>query len=185
MSLGDEVKNRRVKAGLSRGELARRCGLNHRWIEQLESGQFREMPPASTVFQIAQSLKTTAEDLLGLQVEMPKTRTVLMNAAMMPEDGTYTRREIGKADFVSIVRKANSCGILKSYIGYHETARHINKITGVWIEVTRDDTKITKYDEVVVCKLKKRVPVKGEEQYPLGNDFQYLSVEYKGWESEL
>ena len=183
MPLGDEVKKRRIEIGLSRTQLADKCGLNHRWIEQLESGQFIETPPTHTVFQIAQSLKTTTEDLLGLQFDIPKTRTVLMNAAMMPEDGTYIRREISKSDFVSRIREAHHHGILKSYIGYSETARHINKITGVFIQVTRSDTKITKHDHLVVCKLRKRVSDKGETQYPVENDYQYLEIQYKGRES--
>ena len=193
MTLGDEVKIRRIRLGLSQDWLANRCGLTVEWVEQLESGQFQELPPLAILFHIAQVLGARPEDLIAPSAEEQLRRTVLMNAAMMPIDGVYIRREINQTEFVSRIQNADRCGLLVSYIGYQQTARHIRNITGVDVQVSRDNTRIIKNDAIVVCKLRKRIHrkhntdyVKEDAEKELSDkDFQYLAVEYRGKEAYL
>lgn len=78
----------------------------------------------------------------------------LMNSAMMPAEGTYRAKRISKDEFVAILRQHKDA--LVSYIGYPETARYIERISGVPVAVSREATELEDGDVMLVCKLSYR-----------------------------
>ena len=180
MSVSEEVKQRRIKKGLNRTQLAELCGMSAFWLERFENGLSKFDPPSKILFQISQALGTTVADLKRAHIREMSACTILMNAATMTVDGTYERREITEKEFVRRIKIADENRLLKSYIGHERTATHIARITGVPIEYSREDTFITMYDNIIVCKLKNRVANRNITQRPSPGDFQYLEVMYKG-----
>ena len=180
MSISQEVKRRRIERGLSRHQLAAMGGMSEVWLEHFENDMNAQVPPAIVVYQLAYALDTTVDDLKRIELKLASSRTVLMNAAMMPFDGTYERREIAQQEFVRRVQIAYENELLHSYIGYKATATHIGEISGVPVEMAREDTVITKYDNILVCKLRHRVKHKELLLVLHEYDFQYLNIVYKG-----
>jgi len=69
---------------------------------------------------------------------------------------------------------------LQSYVGYAETAQHIEKISGVPIPVNRASTQLPDQALIAVCKLKYRVAdpsTKGKIQ-PGDEDYEYFVATY-------
>ena len=54
----------------------------------------------------------------------------LLNAAVMPNEGQYTLRQISLSEFRTRLREAAEAANFQSYIGYPETARLIEEIVG-------------------------------------------------------
>lgn len=77
----------------------------------------------------------------------------LLNAAMMPEAGTYKLTRISREEFVDLVREG-----VESFIGYIDTAKFISDLAGVEIPVNRSLTVLDPQDEMLIIKLKYRVP---------------------------
>ena len=82
---------------------------------------------------------------------------LLLNAAVMPSEGVYTLKKISKAEFRTCLRAASATGDFKSYIGYPETARIIKEITGVTVEVNREQADLMPGDVMLILKLRQRV----------------------------
>lgn len=104
----------------------------------------------------------------------------LMNSAMMPAEGIYVAQRISQESFASWVRRAYATGTLKSYIGYEQTARHIEAIAGVPVEVSRQPVSdLQDRDVLLVCKLKYRVADPTSKGKPVReSDFEYFLVDY-------
>ena len=81
-------------------------------------------------------------------------RVVLMNSAMMPTCGNYQRRDIFPAEFARIMREASE---IVSYVGYQNTADIIEKISGISVPISREQTVLREGDIILVAKLKYRV----------------------------
>jgi transcriptional regulator with XRE-family HTH domain len=64
------VAHRREELGLSRDELARRCGMDSGYLEYLEQSAYVELPPGA-LMRLATALETTLADLSGGTVELP------------------------------------------------------------------------------------------------------------------
>jgi transcriptional regulator with XRE-family HTH domain len=64
MSIGDEIKKRRAKQGLSLTELARLAGVSKGYVSEIESNPAAR-PSASTLFKIASALGASVGELLG------------------------------------------------------------------------------------------------------------------------
>lgn len=64
MSVGDEVKQRRLKQGLSLTELARLASVSKGYLSEIESNPAAR-PSAATLFKIASALGTSVAELLG------------------------------------------------------------------------------------------------------------------------
>lgn len=79
----------------------------------------------------------------------------LLNSAMIPAEGYYKATKISKEEFVAILR-ANRNNFVSS-IGYPETARYIEQISGVPVPISREPTVIEDGDQILVCKLAYRV----------------------------
>lgn len=82
---------------------------------------------------------------------------LLLNSAVMPTEGIYTLKRISKSKFQKLLQEAVAAKNLQSYIGYPETARLIEKITGVEIEVSRKQAKLTTGDVMLIVKLRHRI----------------------------
>jgi len=108
------------------------------------------------------------------------TATILLNSAMMPDEGLYILRRVSREFFAELIADAYRQGHLQSYIGYAETARHIENISGVPIEVNRAATQLPDQALIVVCKLKYRIgdpATKGRLQ-PGDEDYEYFVATY-------
>jgi len=106
--------------------------------------------------------------------------TILLNSAMMPDEGVYILRRVSREFFAELIADAYRQGHLQSYIGYAETARHIENISGVPIEVNRAATQLPDQALIAVCKLKYRVSdpaMKGQLQ-PNEDDYEYYLATY-------
>jgi len=108
------------------------------------------------------------------------TVTILLNSAMMPDEGLYILRRVSREFFAELIADAYRQGHLQSYIGYAETARHIENISGVPIPVNRAATQLPDQALIAVCKLKYRVSdpaTKGRLQ-PGDEDYEYFVATY-------
>ena len=73
VSLGQNVRRERERAGLSMRELARRLGVSASFLSQFELGQ--SQAAVSTLFAIATELNLSLDDLLGHSVAPTKLST--------------------------------------------------------------------------------------------------------------
>ena len=106
--------------------------------------------------------------------------TVLLNSAMMPDEGIYILRRISRDKFGQLVADAYQRGDLQSYVGYLETAQHIERVSGVPIQVNRAPTKLADQATILVCRLAYRVAdpgMKGKLQ-PTDEDYEYFVAKY-------
>jgi len=106
---------------------------------------------------------------------------VLLNSAMMPAEGIYILKRISRDDFGRMVADAYQRDDLRSYIGYPETAQHIERVSGVPIAVNRAPTQLAvDRATILICKLAYRVPdpsMKGKLQ-PSEDDYEYYVATY-------
>jgi len=107
--------------------------------------------------------------------------TVLLNSAMMPAEGVYRLRRISRDEFAKLVADAYRRGDLRSYVGYPETAQHIERVSGVPIAVNRAPTQLAvDRATILICKLAYRVAdpgMKGKLQ-PTDEDYEYFVATY-------
>jgi hypothetical protein len=99
---------------------------------------------------------------------------------MMPDEGLYILRRVSREFFAELVADAHRRGELQSYVGYTETAQHIEKISGVPIPVNRSTTQLPDQAVIAICKLKYRVAdpgTKGKLQ-PGEDDYEYFVATY-------
>jgi len=108
------------------------------------------------------------------------TITILLNSAMMPDEGLYILQRVSREFFAELIADAHRRGNLRSYIGYPETARHIERIARVPIHVNRAATQLPEQALIAICKLKYRVSdpaTKGQLQ-PGDEDYEYFVATY-------
>jgi len=106
--------------------------------------------------------------------------TILLNSAMMPDEGLYILQRVSREFFAELIADAHRRGNLRSYIGYPKTAQHIEQISGVPIPVNRAATQLPDQALIAVCKLKYRVAdpgAKGKLQ-PGEDDYEYYVATY-------
>ena len=106
--------------------------------------------------------------------------TVLLNSAMMPAEGIYLLRRISRDEFARLVADAHRRGDLRSYIGYPETAQHIERVSGVPIAVNRAPTQLADRTTILICKLAYRVqdPADKGKLKPSDDDYEYYAATY-------
>lgn len=113
--------------------------------------------------------------------EREKLMTVhLLNSAMMPQQGTYQCEQTSRETFAHLVRTAHDNGSLKSYIGYQETAKLIEHLAGVPIQVSRVKTVLQRGDVMLVARLMYRLanPANKENHKPTAENFEFFKVTY-------
>jgi len=106
--------------------------------------------------------------------------TILLNSAMMPDEGLYILRRVSREFFAELIADAHRRGELQSFVGYPETAQHIERIARVPIPVNRASTQLPDQALIAVCKLKYRVSdpgAKGKLQ-PSEDDYEYYVATY-------
>lgn len=96
---------------------------------------------------------------------------LLLNSAVMPNEGVYTLKRISDTTFQRMLRDAALTDNFKSYIGYPETARLIEQIAGITIEVSRAQAVLTPGDIMLIVKLRQRVA------NPADKEILQLSIE--------
>ena len=106
--------------------------------------------------------------------------TILLNSAMMPDEGLYILQRVSRELFAELIADAYRQGHLQSYVGYAETARHIENISGVPIEVNRSATQLPDQALIAICKLKYRVgdPTIKDQFRPGNEDYEYFVATY-------
>ena len=97
----------------------------------------------------------------------------LLNSAMMPRHGWYDYRPCQSDTFVTAVKNAHAAGALRSYIGYEQTAKMIEDMTGVPIPVSREQTPVNVGDMLLICKLAYRVGDPKTKGQPMPADFEF------------
>jgi len=105
---------------------------------------------------------------------------VLLNSSMMPSEGLYILRRVSREFFAELIADAHRRGKLQSYVGYAETAQHIERIARVPIPVNRASTQLPEQAVIAICKLKYRVSdpaTKGRLQ-PGDEDYEYFVATY-------
>lgn len=100
----------------------------------------------------------------------------LMNTAMMPREGGYNLVRINKDEFRLRVIDAHNHNQLKSHVGYVETAKLIEDLTGVRIDISREKTIVEEGDSMLICKLEKRLenPADKGKLNPTLDDFEFF-----------
>ena len=105
---------------------------------------------------------------------------VLLNSSMMPSEGLYILRRVSREFFAELIADAHRRGKLQSYVGYAETAQHIERIARVPIPVNRASTQLPDQALIAICKLKYRVSdptIKGQFR-PGNEDYEYFVATY-------
>ena len=107
---------------------------------------------------------------------------LLLNAAVMPGEGHYTLKQISASEFrthfTGCRRIANN---FRSYIGYPGTARLLEALTDVEIEVSREQATLAVGDVILIVKLRHRVadPSTKMTLEPTIDDFEFYYCEWK------
>jgi hypothetical protein len=105
---------------------------------------------------------------------------VLLNSAAMPASGTYFLREFSQKDWVKAIQIAANEDSIQSYIGYPDTAKHVQEITGLPIEVNRSEVTLGKAATLFIVKLKYRIadPTQKGQFVPSETDYVYYIAQY-------
>lgn len=106
---------------------------------------------------------------------------LLLNAAVMPAEGHYTLKQISQSEFRTLLQDAAETNNFQSYIGYPETARLLEELTDVDIEVSREQATLTVGDVMLIVKLRHRVadPSTKTTLAPSIDDFEFYRCEWK------
>ena len=106
---------------------------------------------------------------------------LLLNSAVMPDEGMYTLQRISETTFQKVLRDAAPTNNFKSYIGYPETARLVEQITGIEVEVSREKATLTPGDTMLIVKLRHRVanPTDEETLQLSIDDFEFFQCDWQ------
>ena len=106
---------------------------------------------------------------------------LLLNSAVMPDEGVYTLQRISETTFKKILQEAAVTDNFKSYIGYPQTAQIIEQLTGIDIEVSREQAELTPGDEMLIVKLRQRVadPASKDTLELSIDDFEFFQCDWK------
>ena len=106
---------------------------------------------------------------------------LLLNSAVMPNEGVYTLKSISEARFIKVLRDAAETNNFKSYVGYPETARLIEQVTSIEIEVSRDQATLSPGETMLIVKLRHRManPADKEMLQPSIDDLEFFRCDWK------
>lgn len=103
-------------------------------------------------------------------------KIVILNSAVMPQDGHYIKKTISKNQFIDIVTNAED---IKSSIGYQAVSDIVYKLTNKKIEVNRDITIIPDDYHIVGLTLDHRInPEDKGFKNPNEDDYVYFIAHY-------
>ena len=111
---------------------------------------------------------------------------LLLNSAVMPDEGVYTLKQITETTFTKELRDAAASDNFRSYIGYPETAQLIEQITGIAIEVSREQATLTPGDTMLIVKLRQRMAnLANKEGLQLSvEDFEFFQCDWQPMEEK-
>ena len=106
---------------------------------------------------------------------------LLLNAAVMPNEGHYTFKRISDTEFRTLLLDAAASDNFRSYIGYSETARLIENMTGVEIPVSREQATLAPGDVMLIVRLRHRVadPSTKMTLAPSIDDFEFYRCDWQ------
>ena len=106
---------------------------------------------------------------------------LLLNSAVMPDEGVYTLKQITEAAFTKELQDAAASDNFRSYIGYPETAQLIEQITGIAIEVSREQAVLSPGDTMLIVKLRHRVanPTDKKTLQLSTDDFEFFRCDWQ------
>lgn len=106
---------------------------------------------------------------------------LLLNSAVMPNEGVYTLKRISEARFTKEIQEAAETGDFKSYIGYPQTAQLIEQTTGITVEVSRAQATLTPGDIMLIVKLRQRIanPMDKETLQLSIDDFEFYQCNWE------
>ena len=105
---------------------------------------------------------------------------LLLNAAMVPTPGIFRYQQISRDEAVAWLKSAALAPErAQSYIGYPQTAEHINQLSGRRMDVPLNRAKCTMRlgDEAFVCKLAYRLENPATKGQPQPEDWEYGLLE--------
>ena len=106
---------------------------------------------------------------------------LLLNSAVMLNEGVYTLQRISETTFQKVLREAAATDNFKSYIGYPQTAQLIEQITDITVEVSREQATLTPGDTMLIVKLRHRVanPADKETLQLSIDDFKFFQCDWQ------
>ena len=82
----------------------------------------------------------------------------LLNAAVMPHEGSYQLEEISPVQFGQEVAAAHASGNFRHYVGYADTLAILNDLCGIDLgEINIEQTEFADGDIFYVARLRRRV----------------------------
>lgn len=96
---------------------------------------------------------------------------IIVNAAMVPNAGTFAYRNISVGAATVWLQAYGDVAV--SYVGYAQTADHIQAISGVRVATNRAKTRMTVGDEALVVKLAYRVADPATKGQAQPEDWEY------------
>lgn len=103
-SLGERVKQLRLRSGMSQAELAVNAGFSPSYISLIETGQ--RVPGGDTLKQLARSLRATPAELLGQVPADPMVLEMELGHAQADIESGHARRALRNLD--SVLRRYES-----------------------------------------------------------------------------
>lgn len=104
----------------------------------------------------------------------------LVNAVIIPSDGSYTRGSLSEEEFSDLVREADDTSSLVSRIGSPVIAEQIQKLTGISVEVSDEKINLVDSDQILVCQRAARVSPAADEVFlPIDEGFEYFVIRYR------
>lgn len=106
---------------------------------------------------------------------------LLLNSAVMPNEGVYTLKLISEETFTKELQKSAASDNFKSFIGYPETAQLIEQITSIAVEVSREQATLTPGDIMLIVKLRQRVanPADKDTLQLTTDDFEFYRCDWE------
>lgn len=87
-------------------------------------------------------------------------------------------RELTQDEFAAFVRGAYLAGTLRSSIGYQQTAALIERLAGVPIPVSRDQTEVADGDTMLICQPRGSAADPRSKGDPVPEDFAFFTCAY-------
>jgi hypothetical protein len=102
---------------------------------------------------------------------------LLLNSAVMPDEGYYKLKRIDSKPFTHWLKKAYEEGKLKSYISHMNAIDFVKRLTGITVELNPDEkTVVETGDTLLIIRTKQRRPGKGIN--PKDEDYEFFICEY-------
>ena len=104
----------------------------------------------------------------------------LLNAAVMPVEGTYILRRLTPEAFERRLSDAFETGELHSSIGYPECQRMLAGLTGITVPLSRESTPVNDGDTLLICRLRYRVgnPALKSKVVATVDDYEFFVAAY-------